>query len=323
MLTWRDFLGAVRVRLDVNRMNYSVEPGIYAVGNQDGNSPVFVSANYKLSFDWLRKELGGVDAWMLVLDTKGVNVWCAAGKGTFGTDEVINRVRAVSLEKIVSHRRLIVPQLGAVGVAAHVVRKECGFSVVYGPVRACDIKAFLAGGMKTTPEMRRVRFDLVDRLVVVPVEIVHWLKYAALLVIGLVLISGFSSGSYDSAVMLDRGVDALMVVSMAFLAGSILVPLLLPLLPGRAFSLKGLWAGLACWAVYMFLAENVMTGLSLLAGLLVTISITSFMAMNFTGCSTFTSQAGVKREMKFAIPLQILSLVAGIVLWVVSGVIKS
>jgi len=66
------------------RMSYAISPGLYAVGNPTKESDVFVSANYKLSFDVLRRELKGFNAWILVLDTKGINVWCAAGKGTFG-----------------------------------------------------------------------------------------------------------------------------------------------------------------------------------------------------------------------------------------------
>ena len=82
-----------------------------------------MTANYKLSFDAIRKNLSGQNGWILVLDTKGINVWCAAGKGTFGTNELVKRIRLVSLEKIVNHKRLILPQLGAAGVAAHKVKE--------------------------------------------------------------------------------------------------------------------------------------------------------------------------------------------------------
>ena len=99
------------MRWGIGRMLYRVEPGLYAVGRPDPQSPVLVSANYKLSFDRLRRQLGGWDAWILVLDTKGVNVWCAAGKGTFGTDELVGRVESCRLAEVVAHRRLIVPQL--------------------------------------------------------------------------------------------------------------------------------------------------------------------------------------------------------------------
>ena len=94
-------------------MNYRVEPGLYAVGQPDPQSPVLVSANYKLSFDRLRCRLAGLSVWILVIDTNGINVWCAAGKGTFGADEIVRCVESSRLSEVVAHRTLIVPQLGA------------------------------------------------------------------------------------------------------------------------------------------------------------------------------------------------------------------
>ena len=85
-------------------MSYKISPGLYAVGNPDHTSPVLVSANYKLTFDKMRKELSELDCWLLILDTKGINVWCAAGKGTFGTNELVRRISKTRLSKIVSHK---------------------------------------------------------------------------------------------------------------------------------------------------------------------------------------------------------------------------
>ncbi len=146
----------IKSRISAYRDSYKVEPGIYAIGSPDKQSDVLVTANYKLTFDHLREAVDGLDAWVLVLDTDGVNVWCAAGKGTFSTKELTASVLNVDLDKIVSHRRLILPQLGAVGVSAHEVKEATGFRVQYGPVRATDIKQYLGSGRKATDEMRRI-----------------------------------------------------------------------------------------------------------------------------------------------------------------------
>ena len=74
---------------------------------------------------------------------KGINVWCAAGKGTFGTDELAERIASSGLNRVVTHRKLILPQLAGPGVAAHLVPKLAGFKVIYGPVRAKDLPAFM------------------------------------------------------------------------------------------------------------------------------------------------------------------------------------
>ena len=128
--TWRDTLGAWAVRSGIGRMRYTVPPGLYALGVPKPESPLLVTANYKLSFDHVRRAMDGLDAWVLVLDTKGVNVWCAAGKGTFGTEELVERIARTEAARIVSHRVLVVPQLGAPGVAAHEVARRTGFRVV-------------------------------------------------------------------------------------------------------------------------------------------------------------------------------------------------
>ena len=148
-LQQRDHWGTIKARCGVGRMDYMIDPGLYALGNPDKNSPVLVTANYKMSFDYLRRELSGRNVWILVLDTKGINVWCAAGKGTFGTEELIKRIASSGLKEIVSHRQLILPQLGAPGVAAHTVKKISGFKVYYGPIRAKDLPAYLDSGMES------------------------------------------------------------------------------------------------------------------------------------------------------------------------------
>ena len=132
-------------------MEYKIDPGLYALGNPDAESPVLVSANYKMSFDYLRRELTGRSAWILVLDTRGINVWCAAGKGTFGTAELIRQVASSGIAALLNHKVLIVPQLGAVGVSAWKVRQSSGFRVVFGPVYARELPRFLDSGMRATP----------------------------------------------------------------------------------------------------------------------------------------------------------------------------
>jgi len=244
-LDWRDYLGNWKVRWGVGRMKHKVEPGLYALGEPCEDSPVFVSANYKLSFDCLRSNLTGRDGWILVLDTKGVNVWCAAGKGTFGTGELVSRIEEVKLGEVVNHRKLIVPQLGATGVSAHEVKEQSGFRVVYGPVCASDLPAFIDADMKATAEMRRVRFGLVARTLLIPMEIAMWAKAALIAAVCLFLLAGLNRSGYSIPLVMSDGLCSAALLLVGFLAGAILGPLLLPYLPGRAFSLKGFWIGLA------------------------------------------------------------------------------
>jgi acetyl-CoA decarbonylase/synthase complex subunit gamma len=318
-LRWPDHLGCFKARWGIGRMKYITQPGLYAIGDPDSDSPVFVSANYKMSFDCLRSQLVGVNGWILVLDTKGINVWCAASKGTFATDELTKRIEAVNLAEIVNHRTLIVPQLGATGVSAHEVKKRSGFKVIYGPVRAKDLPAFLDADMNATDQMRRVTFPLVDRVVLIPMEIVMCAKYAIIAAVLFLLLSGLSRKGYSVSLALNDGLRSATLLLISFFAAAIFGPILLPWLPGRAFSVKGLWIGLAATlGVCLYNFERIET----IAWLLIIPAITSFIVMNFTGASTYTSLSGVRREMRIAVPLQILCAVAGIGLWLTGRFIQ-
>lgn len=316
-----DRLGAWRVRWGIGRMRYRVDPGLYAVGQPTAESPVLVSANYKMSFDRLRSCLAGIDAWILVLDTKGVNVWCAAGKGTFGTAELAGRLQANRLGDLVSHRTLVVPQLGAPGIAAHQVTNRCGFRVTYGPVRAADLPAFLTGDMRATPAMRRVEFPFLDRLVLVPVELVRWAKHAAIAALAILLLSGFGPGGYSWDRMLSIGPFSAALLLATYVGASVLGPALLPWLPGRALALKGACLGILFVPLLTVLnwlnpalPGNWLTGLGWALWIP---AIASFVTMSFVGSTTYTSLSGVRREMWIAMPLQALAAVVGAACWLV------
>jgi hypothetical protein len=292
-------------------MHYSVPAGLYAIGQPTPESPVLVTANYKLSFDLLRRELSGKDLWLLVLETFGINVWCAAGKGTFGTVELISRVQKVQLDKLVKHRTIILPQLGASGVAAHQVRKATGFRVKYGPIKAHDLPLFLSNGLKASEENRRIKFTLRDRLVLTPVELVGAWKVSLVILLLLFVMGALSGEEFSLQGALSRSLPSALIYLGALLMGSLVTPILLPWIPGRAFSLKGAQVGLLwAFAVSLTLASTWSVG-SILALFLIAPAIAAYFAMNFTGCSTFTSLSGVQKEMRIAVPVIILFIVSG------------
>ncbi len=321
-LTWQDRWGSIKARLGVGRMHYAIDPGLYALGSPDAGSPVLVTANYKMSFDRLREALPDRNAWILVLNTEGINVWCAAGKGTFGTGELVRSIAASGLKDCVGHRDLILPQLGAPGVSAHWVRNMSGFTVHYGPIRARDIPAYLDAGRRATPGMRRKTFSLPERAVLIPIELIAVLKPAALLVPILLLISGLGGPGAFVQNLIHDGPFSLTALLLAILSGAVLSPLLLPWLPGRAFATKGLAVGLA--AAIVLLSSwglDLKSGRDLLLGgawLLMMPGISAFLAMNFTGASTYTSPSGVRREIRWALPLEIGAGLSGMAVLLVS-----
>jgi hypothetical protein len=303
-LGWRDRFGGWLVRWDIGRSGYRLEPGLYRIGEPNASSAVLVTANYKLTVDAVRRSLAGLDVWLLALDTNGVNVWCAAGKGRFGTEELVRRVAAARLAERVSHRHLVLPQLGATGVAAHEVKRRSGFLVHYGPVLARDIPGYLAAGRVATPAMRRVPFGPWERLILTPVELVHSVKPLLGLLAAVGLLDLFRHGRLTPHLAADFAPFA-----GAALTGAVLVPLLLPWLPFRAFALKGAVAG-AVWAA-LALALWPAAGAEAIGTALLVVASVSFTAMMFTGATTFTTFAGAQLEVRRGGPILLATAVTG------------
>jgi hypothetical protein len=307
----------IKCRISSFRNDYAVDPGLYAVGMPDRNSDVFVSANYKLSFDALRKALKGLNAWLLVLDTKGINVWCAAGKGTFGTDELIRSISVTNISRVVAHRRIIVPQLGAPGVSAHMVRKATGFRVYYGPVRAEDIGDYVSAGYAATRQMRTVTFPFIDRLILTPMEFNPAMKkYYPWYALIIFIVFGLQTEGILFRDALAGGSPFLILGLLAIISGALITPAFLPFIPFRSFALKGWLAGL----ISVFLAVKISSPLkpvdmSLLFFTYLFFPLaSSYVALQFTGSTTFTGMSGVKRELKISIPVYLFGTVISIFL---------
>jgi hypothetical protein len=303
------------MRWGLGRMRYSIAPGLYAIGNPTGKSPVLVTANYKMTFDIVRRDMRGHDAWLLVLDTRGINVWCAAGKGTFGTDELVRQVRKTNLKQVVEHRTLILPQLGAPGVAAHKVSKACGFKVVYGPVRSGDLPSFLANNQQATSGMRRVSFNLLERLVLTPVELVNMWRQILWGMLALLILGGIGPQVFSFADAWTRGGAAILAGLLGVVTGAVIVPVLLPWLPGLQFALRGAVAGLATAFLAALCFLGSLDWLNCMALLIFVAGISSWCAMHFTGSTTFTSPSGVEKEMRQAIPAQAAALLVSGICW--------
>jgi len=281
-----------------------------------------VTANYKLSFDALRCELFGHDAWILVADTRGINVWCAAGKGTFSADEVARQVKRARLTEIVSHRELILPQLAAPGVSSLQMQKKCGFKGIFGPIRASDLHFFLTNGKQTDERMRSVTFSIKERLVLVPVEISLIWKVFALVTLGIFLLSGIGPNLYSIAAAINRGINATGATAFAIFAGALATPVLLPWIPGRQFWWKGLLTGSLAGLVYIrFLGtgNTFSESLSLLSWLA---APASYMAMNCAGATPFPALSGVEKEMRRGLPVQCIGAGVALCLWIASPFIR-
>ncbi len=137
--------------------------GLYTIGNPDSLSPVLLTGNYHLTVLRVKKALRKIDCHLLVANSKGINVWCAATGGHLTNHDIISVIKTSGIENLVEHREIILPQLAATGIEANAIKKKSGWSVLWGPVYAKDIASFLRNNKKKDTEMRNVNFSLIQR----------------------------------------------------------------------------------------------------------------------------------------------------------------
>ncbi|NOY09442.1 MAG: acetyl-CoA synthase subunit gamma [Spirochaetes bacterium] len=323
--TRADHWGEIKSRIGASRMKYMVPPALYAVGAPDKGSDIFVSANYKLSFDKLRSSLKAINAWILVLDTKSINVWCASGKGTFGTEELVMRINKTRLGNIVDHKRIIVPQFGAVGVNAEAVRRQTGFRVYFGPVYAKDIPKYVKAGYKKDKAMSTARFTIWDRIVLTPMEINPAIKkyYPWYALIILIIFGTQPSGIlFNDA--LAGGFPFLILGLISILAGAFLTPVLLPFVPFRSFAVKGWIVGMLSIYIsvrFFNLIDQTDVILLIITYLFFPLAA-SYIALQFTGSTTYTGISGVRKELKISLPIYIAAAALSVILAIIFKLVQ-
>jgi hypothetical protein len=64
---------------------------------------------------------------------------------------------------------------------------------------------------------------------------------------------------------------------------------------------------------------NQLGGWGALGLIFFTIAISSYLAMNFTGATPYTSMSGVEKEMRRALPLQMAAGLLSVIVWVGSA----
>jgi NAD-dependent dihydropyrimidine dehydrogenase PreA subunit len=143
---------------------FPTRTGLRTVGQPGPDAPVFVTCNFDLTVRRVTRALQGLNCYLLVAQSKGINVWCAASGGMFNAHSVISAVKTSRIAEKVSHHTLILPQLSAPGIDVARMEQETGWRCKFGPVYARDIPAYVAAHFRKTADMRQAAFPLADRL---------------------------------------------------------------------------------------------------------------------------------------------------------------
>jgi NAD-dependent dihydropyrimidine dehydrogenase PreA subunit len=145
-------------------MPFPTRTGLFPIGHPGPNSPVLLTCNFDLTVRRVKRALQGVDCWLLVANSRGVNVWCASTGGLLSDHDVISVLKTSGIEDKVKHREVILPQLAATGVEGKAIRQKTKWKVIWGPLEAEDIPDFLAAAQSKTAAMRQVTFPWARRL---------------------------------------------------------------------------------------------------------------------------------------------------------------
>ena len=159
----------------------SCRTGLIEIGNPDKNSPILLTCNYHLTVERVKKAVKGMDCYLLVANSRGVNVWCASAGGLLTNHDVISVLKTSGIEDMTKKRTVVLPQLAAAGVESRIIKKKTGWTVIWGPVRAEDIPEFIENNQKTS-QMTEVVYDLQQRM-----EMSAAWAFPASIVLGLVL----------------------------------------------------------------------------------------------------------------------------------------
>ena len=166
--------------------------GLLRLGDPDRSSPVLLTGNFTLTVRRLRDAIDGLDAWLLVANSHGINVWCAAGGGHLTHHDVIAVLRTSRIADRVDHRELMLPQLAATGVERRPIEEATGWRVHWGPGRLEELPAVLGRGGPVHGSERRMRVPLWERL---EIASIWFLPVALILGVGVGLVAGWPAAA--------------------------------------------------------------------------------------------------------------------------------
>lgn len=307
-LSWLDYLKSLNSWFDAFKRTYVFEPGLYYTGSHyDPSAPLLVTSNYHLTVFLVARRARAFNARLLVIDTDGINVWCAAGKEKFNNAEILKQLERYDPALFGDSKKttLILPKFGLAGVDLRALRQD-GIRPVIGPLYAKDLPRYLDNPPYKDCDGDIVAFGLMSRVFTWLPGFVQYMYYSMILVIALML--------------LGRGNIAGETIGLVALLATA-YPVLFPWIPGRRFAVKGIW--LAAFTS-LGLGALALAGLVSLHGLIVAVLFTFatalFFALSYTGNSAVSNYTRVRAEIARFLPATVLLYLASLTANLLKGV---
>ncbi|MEK7270950.1 MAG: acetyl-CoA decarbonylase/synthase complex subunit gamma, partial [Planctomycetota bacterium] len=121
-----------------------VDPKVYAIGEPDEQSPVFVTSNFSLTYFIVSGEIenSGTSGWLVVPDCEGLSVLTAWAAGKFGGAKIAAFIKESGLPERIKNRRIVIPGYVA-QISGELEEALPGWQVIVGPQEAVDIEGFV------------------------------------------------------------------------------------------------------------------------------------------------------------------------------------
>ncbi len=312
--SWVDHLKLAIGWFDAFRRNYAVAPGLYYTGESyDRDAPLLVTSNYLMTVLLVARHARAFNARLLVIDTDGINVWCAAGKGRFANAEILRQLRRYDRELLAAPDSkwlpLVLPKLGLSGVDLRALQRE-KIRAVIGPVYARELPTFLSRAPLKDRVDDRVRYGLWSRLFSMLPGMLQHLRFSFLALAVLLAASVLVGSSVPFWGMV--GLTAALAAAY---------PILYPWLPGRRFGVKGLWLGALAAATLGVLAQAAQLDTAqLVMGGLFAMATALFVGLAFTGNSAVSNYSRVRQEIARFLPINVLLFLGSLAAFVITEV---
>ena len=308
-LTWLDYVKALICWLDSFKRTYAVKPGLYYTGDRyDHDATLLVTANYHLTVFLLVRRLRRQNVRLLVVDTDSINVWCAAGKGTFCNDAIFAQLNRYQqhLPKDDHRLKLILPKLSLAGVDLPALR-QAGCDAIIGPVYAKDLPTYLSTAPCKDRDTDRVLFGLQSRLFTMPPGLLQTLKYGVTLLLALWLVRQI----WPFAIPVAGVLGLTIVLTIAY-------PVCFPYLPGKWFAVKGLsLAIVVSTALCILAAGGLVSRGNLITAVLFTLASGMYFGQSYSGNSAVSNGTTVRKETARLLPVYVLLYMATLAAFII------
>lgn len=291
--------------LFIFRMRTAYPCGLYYTGQKyDNDTPLLVSCNFLLTVVLLFYTLKGMNVRILIIDTKGVNVWCSAGKGQFSAKTIIQELQKYTPDYIEPKPQIIIPKLALSGIQLADLRKK-DIRPIIGPVYMNDLPAYLNTKLFIDRTMDRMRYDIWDRLYILVPSLIQFMKYF-LWIGALFFILRILLGWMFPSLYFTYALSGILIYQIAF-----------PLLPGRHFSSKAIFLSAVFTGMIIGVA---FTGSVRLLDTLFTITLIwstfIFFSLYYTGNSGVSNYSDVKQEIIRFLPISFLMAIVALGIYV-------